>query len=499
MKRLLILVAVLAIATTAFGQAPGTCYFAPGGVGIVCQSGAYLTMSSGSTLTMNGTAAGGTFTLVNPSGGSANPWDFTGTLGIMNGSDDFTVIDINLTNANHTGVSNTVQAIGVANITGDADATEIAIKLGTGWDHGLYSGSLIEGLLGLTITGAAVNLNASSNFAVNVGTGTSTGTVTLGSGTGAQALVMAAGTGDLTFTSTDDFIWTATDDITLNGGSTGSIINIGTNTHGNVFNIGTNNTTADDINIGSALDDVTIAAEDISLNSADDVDITSTSAGGIIAIGGTPGNAVNIGTDDTTADTITVGSAKDTLTLAVEPRVAAGVGTAGTGVTATEALSVRTVTLTFALTGANDIDVADGDKSTGVKVFDFPQGRILLLGAVIDASVTTNDAYNANPNDIYYVGVGTVDGTQAADADLTATEQNIIAKTTLDTASNVTLTHDWHAGMGTLAYADNVFDGTTTATAVFVNVAVPDASNTKASTHAITGTLRLTYVNLGDY
>ncbi len=76
-------------------------------------------------------------TVVNAASGSANPWDWTGTLGIMDGSDDFTVIDINLTNADHTGSGNTVQAIDINGITGDAHATETAIKVGAGWDEGI--------------------------------------------------------------------------------------------------------------------------------------------------------------------------------------------------------------------------------------------------------------------------------------------------------------------------------------------------------------------------
>ena len=58
-------------------------------------------------------------TQVNAASGSANPYDYTGSLGIMNGSDDFTLFDVNITNADHTG-SNTIQALDVANITGDA-------------------------------------------------------------------------------------------------------------------------------------------------------------------------------------------------------------------------------------------------------------------------------------------------------------------------------------------------------------------------------------------
>ena len=74
-------------------------------------------------------------TVTNAAGGSANPFDWSATAGIMNGSDNLTIWDINLTNANHTGVSNVVTAIDIGGITGDADATETAISVGTGWDQ----------------------------------------------------------------------------------------------------------------------------------------------------------------------------------------------------------------------------------------------------------------------------------------------------------------------------------------------------------------------------
>ena len=71
-------------------------------------------------------------TVTNPAGGSANPWDYTATLGAMNGNDDFTLFDVNITNADHSGVGNTVQVMDIAAITGDAHATETAIK-DRGW------------------------------------------------------------------------------------------------------------------------------------------------------------------------------------------------------------------------------------------------------------------------------------------------------------------------------------------------------------------------------
>ncbi len=53
-------------------------------------------------------------------------------------------------------------------------------------DAGTFGG-LLTGTLGFTMTGAAVNLNASSNFGVNIATGTSTGAVVIGNGAAGAA------------------------------------------------------------------------------------------------------------------------------------------------------------------------------------------------------------------------------------------------------------------------------------------------------------------------
>jgi len=109
----------------------------------------YKTLASptltGPTISGTATVSGATnYTGVNAAGGSANPWDYTGTLGVMNGSDDFTLFDINVTNANHTGSSNVIKVLDIANITGDAEATETAISIGTGWDVGIATSSGLQ-------------------------------------------------------------------------------------------------------------------------------------------------------------------------------------------------------------------------------------------------------------------------------------------------------------------------------------------------------------------
>ena len=70
--------------------------------------------------------------------GTATSWGATfrdsGTVGIMNGSDTLNIFDAAITNSNHTGSSNFVNAFNAGNITGDAEASEYGINIGTGWD-----------------------------------------------------------------------------------------------------------------------------------------------------------------------------------------------------------------------------------------------------------------------------------------------------------------------------------------------------------------------------
>jgi len=149
--------------------------------------------------------------------------------------------------------------------------------------------------------------------------------------------------------------------------------------------------------------------------------------------------------------------------------------------------------LTFTLTGDNDLDLPDGNHGTGIKVFDMPEGQILILGATINAVVVTSDNYNDTANDVFVVSMGTAVG--ADDATLTGTEVDIIPSTELDTVSHTSLTLDWHAALGASAQ----FDGTGTPKDLYVNAAIADASNTDANTYAITGTATITWINLGDY
>jgi hypothetical protein len=89
-----------------------------------------------------GTLTGGLLsTAVNAAGAGADVINLSGTLGIMDatGTDIFRGIYLNYTNVNHTGGS--FYGVHINNITGDAEATELGVFVGTGWDYGVFSDS----------------------------------------------------------------------------------------------------------------------------------------------------------------------------------------------------------------------------------------------------------------------------------------------------------------------------------------------------------------------
>lgn len=102
----------------------------------------------------------------NAAGGSANPLDITSALGIMNGSDDYTAIDVNITNADHTGSNeSTIQGLDISGITGDAQATETAINIGNGWDVGINAGNNSINTTGQLASGAIVSTSSITSTA----------------------------------------------------------------------------------------------------------------------------------------------------------------------------------------------------------------------------------------------------------------------------------------------------------------------------------------------
>lgn len=95
----------------------------------------------------------------------------------------------NATNIN-TGTTNAALNLGggsgtVAINSSDWDITTTGVMTGIG---AITSNGLITGSAGATLTGAAINLNASSNFVTNIGTGSTDAAVTIGGGSNTLAI-----------------------------------------------------------------------------------------------------------------------------------------------------------------------------------------------------------------------------------------------------------------------------------------------------------------------
>lgn len=162
----------------------------------------------------------------------------------------------------------------------------------------------------------------------------------------------------------------------------------------------------------------------------------------------------------------------------------------GTGVTAKEfgcgtlhktVLTLAAYSLTLTLNGTSS---AGG----GAKIYDFPEGLILPIGAVADLVVT-----NAGGDGSFLASLGSA----AADTGgtLTSTEISFAPQT----AATVT------AGTGTSKMKSTVlapvpgvpFDGTSTPIDLFLNAAL-NADGTGKATLVFTGTITFWWLNLGD-
>jgi hypothetical protein len=165
-----------------------------------------------------------------------------------------------------------------------------------------------------------------------------------------------------------------------------------------------------------------------------------------------------------------------------------------TGLTASEVGNVvRRTTLNFSNVAFALTDVAATVAYSGKKVFDFPEGQIVILSAVADLDLTKSAAgVNADWDGDF--SVGTV--TASNNATLTSTEANIIPSTaTPQAAAGVTTANGQNTGVA-------VLDGTNTAADLYLNLLVDDADQDVTGTPTsliVNGTLTVTWIKGGDY
>jgi len=141
------------------------------------------------------------------------------------------------------------------------------------------------------------------------------------------------------------------------------------------------------------------------------------------------------------------------------------------------------------------LPLADGGFQVSSNIYTFPQGVILIEGAVLDATGTMGaDGMNNSTADLYNFSVGTT-AADNGDGTLSTTEVDVIPSTSIDTINGTNLVNAIHAYGPVPAR----HDGSSSAIALYASMGIPAANDAAANTNTITGTLTLYWKLLGDY
>ena len=140
--------------------------------------------------------------------------------------------------------------------------------------------------------------------------------------------------------------------------------------------------------------------------------------------------------------------------------------------------------------------VVNGVEYQGTKIYDFPEGRISVLGvtATLQQKTTSALASTLNASSTGAISLGTV---TASATTLATTMVDLLPSTAF--TSSATINVAGTAVKAALASGAQ-FDGTTTAKDVFLNTAYATTGNVVGdATQTISGTVVITWVQLGDY
>lgn len=162
------------------------------------------------------------------------------------------------------------------------------LTVGTGGLFQVTSSGAIAASAGITTVGTTL-INTTGTAATTIGNATGTFALTSSGGlnvttggalTGVASIdTIATSATALTFAGAGTITSTTTSALTLDSGTTGTV-NIGTGTAGKAINIGTDNTTSDTITIGSLLDNVAITSDSWNITDAGVLTVVSCSGCG---------------------------------------------------------------------------------------------------------------------------------------------------------------------------------------------------------------------------
>ena len=146
------------------------------------------------------------------------------------------------------------------------------------------------------------------------------------------------------------------------------------------------------------------------------------------------------------------------------------------------------------ITIADDAGVA---QYGGKKIYDFPQGLLCTLGAVIDGQLTAGVTGTIIATWDGDVALGTATATTGAT--LTGTEADVLQSTATTTAvAKVGVTDALSIATALTESGARWFDGTATAKDLYLNFVIDDDASHTAGTATFTGTVTIMWTIIGD-
>lgn len=140
--------------------------------------------------------------------------------------------------------------------------------------------------------------------------------------------------------------------------------------------------------------------------------------------------------------------------------------------------------------------VVNGTEYQGTKLYDFPEGRVLVLGvtARLQQKTTSALASTLNASSTGAVSLGTV---TASSTTLATTMVDLLPSTAFTSSATVNVAG---TAVGAALAASAQFDGTTTAKSMFLNSAFATTADVDGdATITWSGTITVTHIDLGDY
>lgn len=140
--------------------------------------------------------------------------------------------------------------------------------------------------------------------------------------------------------------------------------------------------------------------------------------------------------------------------------------------------------------------VTNGTEYQSTEIYNFPAGRIHVLGctASLAQKTTSTIASTINSGVTMACGLGTA---AASNVTLATTMVDLLPSTNLTTSTTINVAG---AAVGAALAAAAQFDGTSTAKKMYLNTGFATTTDIDGNgTQTISGTIVITWINLGDY